>query len=167
MNALFKSVWGAYCIPWSVFIPSPNQWFTEHEFLKIQYEIVCVSVCIGICVDRGSKKSVSSASSNLLKELRTTGPGTSLVLEWIRAHLPMQGTHVWSLAQEIHIAWSNEVLVLLLLSPCPLGPSSLNYWTHVLQYEALEPTACAPQQEKPLQCEAHAQQERVAPACSN
>ena len=35
--------------------------------------------------------------------------GTSSVVQWLRIHLPMQGTWVWSLAWELryHIPWSN------------------------------------------------------------
>ena len=159
MNVLFKSVWGTYCIPQSVFIPSPNQWFIEHKFLKIQCEIVgvCVCVCVyGICVDRGSKKSVSSASSNLLKKLRTTDPGTSLVLEWIRIHLPMQGTHFWSLAQEIPHTLEQLSPCTATVEPMPsrtLEPQLLKPCAATA--EAREPRACAPQQrshcnEKPM-----------------
>ena len=46
-----------------------------------------------------------------------------------------------------------------------LEPQLLN--SRAATTEAPEPRACAPQQEKPLQWEARAQQERVAPACSN
>ena len=43
---------------------------------------------------------------------------------------------------------------------CPLEPTSHNYWV-------CAPRARAPQQEKPLQWEAHAPQWRVAPAHRN
>ena len=58
---------------------------------------------------------------------------------------------------------------------CALEPASHNYWAHVPQLlsprttdtEARVPRARAPQQEKPLQWEAHAMQQRVGPACLN
>ena len=60
-------------------------------------------------------------------------PGTSLVAQWLRIHLPMQGTWVWALVQEDptcrgatkpvhHNYWAHA-----------LGPTSHNYWAHVPQ----------------------------------
>ena len=74
--------------------------------------------------------------------------GTSLVAQWLRIHLPMQGTQVRALVWE---------------DPTCRGatkPVRHNYWAHV-------PRACAPQQEKPPQWEARAPQQRVAPAHCN
>ena len=50
---------------------------------------------------------------------------------------------------------------------CALEPVSHNYWAHVPQLLSLHSRARAPQQEKPLQWEARAQQRRVAPALHN
>ena len=71
----------------------------------------------------------------------------------------MQGTRVQALVQDptcqgatkpvSHNYWA-----------CPLEPASHNYW-------ALVPRARALQQEKPLQWEARAAQQRVAPARHN
>ena len=72
--------------------------------------------------------------------------------QWLRIRLPMQGTQVQALVQE---------------DPTYCGaskPVSHNYWAHVPHL--LKPvcsTARAPQQEKPLQWEARALQQRVAP----
>ena len=86
----------------------------------------------------------------------------------------MRGTQVRALVQEDptcrgatkpmrHNYWASA-----------LGPVSHN-WAHVPQLlspcaattEAHAPRACAPQQEKPPEWEAHAQQGRVAPARRN
>ena len=51
---------------------------------------------------------------------------------------------------------------------CALEPVSHNYWSPwATTTEAHAPRARAPQQEKPLQWEAHAPQQRVAPARHN
>ena len=73
---------------------------------------------------------------------------TSLVVQWLRIHLPMQGTRVWALIRE---------------DPTCRGatkPVHHNFWSSL-------PRARAPQQEKPLQWEARAPQQRVAPAHRN
>ena len=65
--------------------------------------------------------------------------GTSLVAQWLRIHLPMQGTQVRALVRE---------------DPTCRGetkPMRHNYW-------ACAPRACAPQEEKPWQWEARAPQ---------
>ena len=72
----------------------------------------------------------------------------SLVVQWLRICLPMQGTWVRALVGE---------------APTCRGatkPLRHNYW-------ARAPRACAPQQEKPPQWEACAPQRRVAPAHRN
>ena len=72
----------------------------------------------------------------------------SLVAQWLRIHLPMQGTRVWALVWE---------------DPTCRGatrPVSHNYW-------ACASGACAPQQERPRSWEACAPRWRVAPARRN
>ena len=74
--------------------------------------------------------------------------GTSLVAQWLRIRLPMQGTRVRALVRE---------------DPTCHGatkPMCHNFWACV-------PRARAQQQEKPLQWEAHALQWRAAPARRN
>ena len=66
---------------------------------------------------------------------------TSLVVQWLRIRLPMQGTRVCSLAQEDSTPQGNYV--------------------HVPQLLRLSSRAQAPQQEKPTH------NQRVALACSN
>ena len=113
---------------------------------------------------------------------------TSLVVQWLRIHLSMQGTWVQSLVWEDptchratkpmdHNYWA-----------WALEPVSHNYWAHALQLlkpaqsrarvpqllslcaattEAHASRPCAPQQEKPPQCETCALQRRVAPTRRN
>ena len=80
----------------------------------------------------------------------------SLVAQWLRICLPMQGTRVRALVQE-DPAWLRAT-----------KPVRHNYWAHVtrlLKPACLEPVLCT--QEKPLQWEARATQQRVAPAHRN
>ena len=73
-------------------------------------------------------------------------PWASLVAQWLRVCLPMQGTRVRALVWE---------------DPTCRGatrPVSHNYW-------ACASGACAPQQERPRQWEARALRWRVGPAC--
>ena len=72
----------------------------------------------------------------------------SLVAQWLRICLLMQGTRVRALV------WEDPT--------CrgAAGPVSHNYW-------ACASGACAPQQERPRQWEARAPRGRVAPACHN
>ena len=73
--------------------------------------------------------------------------GASLVAQWLRICLPVQGTRVRALVWE---------------DPTCCGatrPVSHNYW-------ACASGACAPQQERPWWWEARALRWKVAPACS-
>ena len=94
--------------------------------------------------------------------------GTSLVAQWLRIHLPVQGTRVRALVQEDptccgatkprrHNYWA-----------CALEPTSHNYGARVPQ--VLKPTHVEPvlhNKEKPPQWEDRAPQWRVASARSN
>ena len=74
--------------------------------------------------------------------------GASLVAQWLRICLPMQGTRVRALVWE---------------DPTCRGatkPVRHNYW-------ACASGACAPQRERPRPWEARAPQWRVAPTCHN
>ena len=78
----------------------------------------------------------------------TTKSSTSLVAQWLRVCLPMQGTRVRALV------WEDPTC-------CgAIRPVSHNYW-------ACASGACAPQQERPWQWEARAPWWRVAPARRN
>ena len=80
----------------------------------------------------------------------------SLVAQWLRIRLPIQGTRVRALVRE---------------DPTCRGatkPARHNYWSpRATTTEAHTPRARAPQQEKPLQWEARVPQRRVAPARHN
>ena len=108
--------------------------------------------------------------------------GTSLVVQWLRIHLPVQGTRVQSLIREDPTCCGATKPVCHNYRACALEPASHNYWVRVPQLlkpvrsracvlqllspcaattEARVPRACALQQEKPPQLEkAHAQQQR-------
>ena len=89
--------------------------------------------------------------------------GASLVAQWLRIRLPVQGTRVRSLV------WEDPT--------CRRAtkPMRHNYWAHAPQLLSLRaattepcmPRARALQQEKPPQWEARAPQWRVAPARHN
>ena len=70
---------------------------------------------------------------------------TSLVVQWLRIHLPMEGMQVWSLVQED--------------STCHRATKSMccNYWN-------LHPRAHTPQQGTPLQWEVRASQLESGPS---
>ena len=98
-------------------------------------------------------------------ELKKLLWGTSLVVQWLRIRLPMQGTWVRSLDWEDptcrgatksvrHNYWAHTRHNYW--SPHALGPTCCNYWARM-------PRARALQQEKPPQWEACAPQQRVAP----
>ena len=72
----------------------------------------------------------------------------------------MQGTRVRALVQEDPTCLRATKPVRHNYWACALEPLSNNYW-------ARAPRAHAPQQEKPLQWEAHAPQRRAAPARRN
>ena len=114
--------------------------------------------------------------------------GTSLVAQWLRIHLGMQGTWVRSLVWQDPTCCGATKTVSHNYWASALEPASHSYWGHAPQLlkpalpkahmpqllslraattEALVPRAHAPQQEKPLQWEAHAPQRRVAPAHCN
>ena len=79
---------------------------------------------------------------------------TSLVVQQIWTHLPMQGTRVRSLV------WEDPT------RRRATKPEHYSYWVHELQLLTpvrLEPFSRTPQQAEPPQWEAHAPQWRVAP----
>ena len=86
--------------------------------------------------------------------------GTSVVAQWLRIYLPMQGTWVRALVQEDPTCYGATKPVHHNYWACALEPASHNYWAHMPQL--LKPACLEPmlrlQQEKPLQWEAHAPQ---------
>ena len=85
---------------------------------------------------------------------------TSLVAEWLRIRLPVQGTRVRALVQEDHTCSGATKPVCHNYWACALEPVSHNCWARVSR-------ARAAQQEKPPQWEARALQGRVASARRN
>ena len=91
--------------------------------------------------------------------------GTSLVVQWLRIRLPVQGTRVQALVREDPTCHEATKPMYHNYWGCALEPTSHNYWSpHATTTEAHAPTAGAPQQEKPSQWETHTLQWRVAPA---
>ena len=82
--------------------------------------------------------------------------GTSLVVQWLRIHLSMQGTQAQSLVQELrrHVLWSHW-------SHAPQHLSS-----HAATSEPIHPGDHALHQEKPPQWEARALQLESSPCSS-
>ena len=78
--------------------------------------------------------------------------GTSLVVQWLRICLPVQGTRVQSLVQEdptCHGATKARAPQLLSLCSRAHEPQLLS--PRATTTEACAPRACAPQREKPPQ----------------
>ena len=68
--------------------------------------------------------------------------GTSLVVQWLRIHLPVQGTRVWALVREDPTFRGATKPVCHSYWACTLEPTSHNYWAHVpqlLKLRRLEP----------------------------
>ena len=60
--------------------------------------------------------------------------GTSLVAQWLRICLPMQGTWVWSLVPEDPTCHGATKPLCHNYWACALEPASHNYWAHVPNY---------------------------------
>ena len=111
----------------------------------------------------------------------------SLVAQWLRIRLPMQGTRVRSLVREDPACRGSTRPVCHNYWACALEPVLHNYWEHVPQLlslcsrahapqllracatttEACAPRARAPQREKPLPWEACTLQRRETRAFSS
>ena len=68
--------------------------------------------------------------------------GTSLVAQWLRIHLPIQGTWVWSLVQEDPTCCGATKPVCHNYWACALEPTSHNYWARMPQL--LKPACLEP-----------------------
>ena len=78
-----------------------------------------------------------------------------MVVQWLRIHLPMQGTQIGFPIREDSTC-------------CGAKPMCHNYWAHVPEPESCNTEACtprahAPEEEKPLQWEACALQLESSP----
>ena len=97
---------------------------------------------------------------------RKWSQGASLGVQWLRIHLPTQGTRVRAQVREDPTCRRATKPVCHNYWACVLEPTRHNSWAHAPQL--LKP-AChnepvLPNKEKPLQWEAHAPRWRVAPA---
>ena len=89
--------------------------------------------------------------------------GTSLVANWLRIHLPMQGTQVRALVWEDPTCRGATKPVRHNYWACALEPTSHNYWARMPQlWKPARPEPVL-RNEKPPQWEARAPQWRVAP----
>ena len=106
---------------------------------SVPYRKIKKKTCLHLCSEWGKKVSL----------------GTSLVAQWLRIHLPMQGTLVRALVQEDPTCPGATKPVRHNYWACTLEPASHNYWAHVPQLlsphasttEACMPKAHAPQRE--------------------
>ena len=96
----------------------------------------------------------------LLFPIKNAAFGASLVVQWLRICLPMQGTRVRALVWEDPTCRGATRPVRHNYWACILEPVSHNYW-------ACASGACAAQQERPRQWEARAPRWRVAPTRRN
>ena len=99
--------------------------------------IVNILVCVSWLWDRiaGSwRRHISDFSKKCL--------GTSLVAQWLRIRLPMQGTRVRALVREDPTCRGATKPVRHSDWACALEPTSHNYWAHVLQL--LKPACLEP-----------------------
>ena len=90
---------------------------------------------------------------------------TSLVVQWVRIHLPVEGTWIQSLIREDSSCLRTSKPMRHNYWTWALGRKSHNCWAPELELLKHVPSrAHAPKQEEPPQREAHTTQQRVAPA---
>ena len=109
---------------------------------------------------------ISLALSRILKVHRSKEVyvWTSLVVQWLRIRLPMQGTWVLALGREDPTCLRATKPMRHNYWACTLEPASHNYWACAPQLLKPEhPRAHALQQEKRPQWEAHAPQRKSRP----
>ena len=78
-------------------------------------------------------------------QMKTLAWGTSLVAQWLRIHLPMQGTRVRALVWEDPTCRGATKPVRHNYWACTLEPASHNYWARLpqlLKPTCLEPVLC-------------------------
>ena len=114
-------------------------------------------------IEKTKKKSISYYYLSYFYLTLKMISGTSLVVQWLRIYLPMQGTRVRALVQEDPTCHGASKPVRHNYWACTLEPASHNYWAHVPQL--LKPARLEPvlRNKKPLQWEARTPQQRVAP----
>ena len=72
-------------------------------------------------------------ASSFYVHLKIIITGTSLAAQWLRIHLPMQGTGVWALVWEDLTYYRATKPMHHNYWACALEPESHNYWAHVPQ----------------------------------
>ena len=80
-----------------------------------------------------------------IKLIKNRKKGTSLVMQWLKIHLPTQGTWVRALVQDDPTCHGATKPVHHKYWACALEPMSHNYWAHVPQLLSLRSRACEPQ----------------------
>ena len=153
-----KQIWDYWKCLW--FIRIKCIWKPRREWWNLKENVI---LKIDISRDKKSLNkpiSIEEMDKNIKESSHKMSPrlGTSLVVHWLRTHLPMQGTRVRFLVQEDptwhratkpmhHNYWA-----------CALEPTSYNYWARVLQL--LKPACLEPMllnrrshcSEKPTHC---------------
>ena len=82
----------------------------------------------------GSTTACRERAAQIQRKLYKSGySGTSLEAQWLRIHLPMLDTRVWSLVREDPTCCGATKPVSHNYWACALEPASHNYWAHVLQ----------------------------------
>ena len=149
--------------------------FLNNIFFSLACFIVRIQYIIHItykrCVNRLFMLSVRLLINNRLLVVNLGGVKSyelraSLVAQWLRIRVPMQGTWVWSLVREDPTCHGATKPVSHNYWACALEPVSHSYWARAPQLlspftttaEAHAPRARAPQQEKPPCWEACAPQ---------
>ena len=98
------------------------------------------------------------AKKNCTTVMQDVTTGASLVAQWLRICLPMQGTRVRALVQEDPTCCGATKPMCHNFWACALEPTSHNYWAHVpqlLKATRLEPVLCnkrSHRDEKPVHC---------------
>ena len=118
---------------------------------------MCVCVCVYIyiyiyiyiylnhfAVHLKLRQYCKSTILQFFKKFKKILSGTSLVVQWLRIHLPMQGTWVRSLVGELrsHMPWGNEAHMSPLLSPHALEPACHNERSCVKKKKKKKDPAC-------------------------
>ena len=89
--------------------------------------------------------SASSVRSKWTAASRVLSQGTSLVVQWLRICLPMQGTWVWALVREDPTCCGATRPVSHNYWACALEPVSHNYWACALEPVHHNYWGCAPE----------------------
>ena len=127
--------------------------FYEGNFIHIQYVICPLSLRLGSAIFFSVKGQIINifgfvnhmvpvTSTQFCRRIKKSAIGTSLVAQWLRIRLPMQGSQVRSLVREDPMCRGATKPVHHNYWACTLKPTSHNYRAHVPQL--LEPTRLEP-----------------------